>query len=608
VQHHEEDVMANKTSQPIPAVAAKQKPVAKATDRTAVAPTRGVDGAASASLDLDNLQPTNLLTLQRTIGNSATTRLIQTKLNVGPAGDRYEQEADRVAAQVMTMPASAETQPALQRAPDEEEELQMKPLAAPLAASITPLVQRAPEEEEELQMKPLAERVQRVEEEEELQAKPDVQRASSGAGFEVGGEFEQQLAASRGGGSPLSAEVRSFMEPRFGADFSGVRIHTGGESARLNRSVSAQAFTLGQDIYLGEGKSDVESDAGKSLLAHELTHVVQQNGSMVQRLADTNQPGRSLSNVETAVEETIQRVGPVITAEPKAGTSIHPTLSMGAANNKDAVMELQQKLATAAGSSSLITPSGVFDAATKDAVSMFQRKNGLTVNGVVDKATWDALDTQGKSNVGRVERTWEQIVGGATTGMTSQYTWRIERKRVVVSVGINFVADATHPPADMPAKKTQLRNSITDKWNRFKAVNAGTGESRKIVFEVVEAGGNTVTLINGAGVSDASHWYWGDVIQFPNVPAHEFGHLISLEDEYQRPEAAYRRLHPEATPDQITQARGAAGDYTDDKAMMGMGSIVEHPGADNDPEPRHVREFVKFLEKAEGGTWEAQRA
>jgi hypothetical protein len=248
-----------------------------------------------------------VLHLQQTVGNRAVSRLIQAKLTVGPAGDRYEQEADRVAQQVTAMsasimPAPAAQQPALQRAPDEEDELQMKPLVA----SITPLVQRAaaPEEEEiqtkslvqraaeeedELQMKPLLQRapieeeevqtksiVQRAaeEEEEELQAKPAVQRAAGGAGFEVSGNFEQQLPAT----------VRNFMEPRFGTDFSGVRIHTGSQSAQLNRSVSAQAFTLGQDIYLGEGKDDVESSAGKSLLAHELTHVVQQTGSyQVQR-------------------------------------------------------------------------------------------------------------------------------------------------------------------------------------------------------------------------------------------------------------------------------------------------------------------------------------
>jgi hypothetical protein len=294
----------------------KPKPVVSAVDSAAV---------QRALVDPLTASPEALLAAQKLTGNRAASRLIQTKLTVGPAGDQYEQEADRVAEQVMAMPAPAQTQAAVQRAPEDEEELQMKPLAAPLADSITPLVQRAPEEEEELQLKPLLQRaaieeeelqtkpivqrapeeeeelqlkpllqraaieeeelqtkpiVQRAPEEEELQAKPEIQRASTGAGFEVSGKFEQQLAASRGEGRPLPATVRNFMEPRFGSDFSGVRLHTGSQAAQLNRSISAQAFTLGRDIYLGEGKDDVESSAGKSLLAHELTHVVQQTGAV----------------------------------------------------------------------------------------------------------------------------------------------------------------------------------------------------------------------------------------------------------------------------------------------------------------------------------------
>ncbi len=269
--------------------------------------------------------PADILALQRTVGNRAVTRLIQTKLTVGPAGDQYEQEADRVAAQVMRMPS---VPPPVQRQAEEEEELQTKPLATSITPVIRrqaapeeeelqtkPLLQREvmPEEEEELQAKPLVQRdavpeeeelqtkpllqrevmpeeeeiqakslVQRQseEDEEELQTKPEAQRAASGAGFEMGGEFEQQLAASRSGGSPLPAEVRSFMEPRFGTDFSGVRLHTGSEAAQLNREVSAQAFTHGQDIYLAEGKTDFGSEQGKQLLAHELTHVVQQTGAI----------------------------------------------------------------------------------------------------------------------------------------------------------------------------------------------------------------------------------------------------------------------------------------------------------------------------------------
>jgi len=100
------------------------------------------------------------------------------------------------------------------------------------------------------------------------------------------------------------------MEPRFGADFSGVRIHTGSESAQLNRSVSAQAFTLGQDIYLGEGKDDLESAQGKQLLAHELTHVVQQTDRQIARAKRIDQAlQRTYENGDT--QHLIQRSRPL---------------------------------------------------------------------------------------------------------------------------------------------------------------------------------------------------------------------------------------------------------------------------------------------------------
>jgi hypothetical protein len=201
---------------------------------------------------------------------------IQPKLTVGAAHDPYEQEADQVAEQVMRMPAIVAAPPggadapepggnSIQRAPEEEEEIQTKPLAA----TIRPFVQRTTPKSEN-------EAVQRAaEDEDELQTK----RVSAADSFEVGGDFENRVAGS-GGGSPLPDETRAFMEPRFGMDFSGVRVHSGGEAAELNRSVSAQAFTLGRDIYLGEGQTDVASDGGKRLLAHELTHVVQQGGAV----------------------------------------------------------------------------------------------------------------------------------------------------------------------------------------------------------------------------------------------------------------------------------------------------------------------------------------
>ncbi|MBN1136786.1 MAG: DUF4157 domain-containing protein [Anaerolineae bacterium] len=296
-----------------------------------------------AITDLGQARPTDVIALQRVAGNRAVSRMIQAqslvlrKLTVGAANDHYEQEADRVAEQVLSVPTPA-TQPvtggSVQRQPEEEEEIQTKPLAV----SITPLVQRQGEEEEiqtsrlqrkgeeeEIQTKSLV-LLQRQGEEEEIQTKPLVQRRGDGS-FDAGSEVEQRLAAQKGGGEPLAGNVRSFMEPRFGADFSGVRVHTGGEAADLNRSLRAQAFTHGSDIYLGAGSADLGTTAGKQLLAHELAHTIQQGATRVQPRPAANVAAATSTIADGTLqrktgwvrEKTHARIGPA--AFPATATS-----------------------------------------------------------------------------------------------------------------------------------------------------------------------------------------------------------------------------------------------------------------------------------------------
>jgi hypothetical protein len=176
---------------------------------------------------------------------------IQTKLTVGAPGDKYEQEADQVAAQVMSMSVAPDSSPQVQRFGEEDNPVQRWSLAQ----SITPVVQR--QVDEQVQMRQL------------------VQRAFQTGGNQASGDLESRLNASKGGGSALAPEVRAFMEPRFGADFSSVRVHTGGEAVQMNRELGAQAFAHGSDVYFGAGKSPGNNE----LTAHELTHVVQQTGS-----------------------------------------------------------------------------------------------------------------------------------------------------------------------------------------------------------------------------------------------------------------------------------------------------------------------------------------
>ncbi|MBD3884259.1 DUF4157 domain-containing protein [Phormidium tenue FACHB-886] len=131
-----------------------------------------------------------------------------------------------------------------------------------------------------------------------------VQRSSDQAketGTQVGEGIESRLDQSRGGGSPLSSEVLAFMEPRFGADFTQVRVHTDSAAVQLSQELGAHAFAIGNDIYFGAGKSP----ANDNLTAHELTHVIQQNGANLQPSRPANedqQQTEHLSNTVTATD------------------------------------------------------------------------------------------------------------------------------------------------------------------------------------------------------------------------------------------------------------------------------------------------------------------
>jgi len=173
--------------------------------------------------------------------------LIQAKLKINKPGDIYEQEADRVAEQVMRM-----EEPRVQRQPVEEL-VQTKPV-------IAPLVQRQSEEGEE--------------EEDFLQTKE-----LPGQSSEVTPAFSSSIQSPKGGGQTLPESVRAYFEPRFGHDLSKVRVHTDSKAAEAARAVNARAFTIGRDVVFGEGQYAPGTSAGKRLIGHELTHVVQQRGN-----------------------------------------------------------------------------------------------------------------------------------------------------------------------------------------------------------------------------------------------------------------------------------------------------------------------------------------
>lgn len=230
---------------------------------------------------------------------------IQAKLHIGKPNDKYEVEADAVADKVVQRLSNKNTI----EQHNNGKNIQAKPIA-----SITPIssfiqtkcatckqeehLQKKEADEEllksTLQKKPIFEsnaepvsddenNVQRKcaaceQKEKLLQPKPE------GNSSNASSSIETSLSSSKGAGSPMNAVVKNNMESSFGIDFSSVRIHDNSAAIQMSKDLNAQAFTHGNDIYFNEGKYNPESASGKHLLAHELTHTVQQgnNNSVVQ--------------------------------------------------------------------------------------------------------------------------------------------------------------------------------------------------------------------------------------------------------------------------------------------------------------------------------------
>jgi hypothetical protein len=193
---------------------------------------------------------------------------IQTKLKIGEPGDKYEQEADRIADEVMRMP-----EPSVQRQlePEEEEEEMVQRRA--IANSISPISEGSNESE-------------------------------------IPSILHEVL---RSPGSPLDSQTRLFMESRLGNDFRQVRVHKDSQAIASAQMLNAKAYTLGQNVVFGEGQYTPETLPGKRLLAHELAHTLQQTRRSepctLQREENQEAPGKAAQpeQEETNAAKVVQQ-------------------------------------------------------------------------------------------------------------------------------------------------------------------------------------------------------------------------------------------------------------------------------------------------------------
>jgi hypothetical protein len=350
----------------------------------------------------------------------------QAKLSVNTPGDVYEQEADRVAEQVMRMPADSAALTVVAAREQQVQRCSGCGHGSPAPGQATCSACAAQQER--------------------VQAKE-----SPGAAPSLAPAVESQIGALRGGGSPLDGTARSWLEPRFGHDFSQVRVHTDQRAADTAQQIGARAFTLGSDIAFGPGEYQPGSDAGRKLLAHELTHVIQQGSDRVQPLLvqracgiedleEEEEPGSGIVVVDqlpsgaaaggeeaapvaevAAAEEpaaaanemieeeeanpppvTTPTVGEVSGAQNTASTASNqnattapqsggarPMLRQGSTGA--AVVELQTKL-NSHGAQPPLDTDGIFGPLTRNAVIAFQSSKGLVPDAIVGPLTWGELD------------------------------------------------------------------------------------------------------------------------------------------------------------------------------------------------------------------------
>ena len=270
-------------------ISKKTSPLVNSTPISKTVPTSSYGSLSSivqrAQQDVDSINGDERQQLESAIGTKATGEVLmgkqwvpefkgvssqlwgtvplQAKLTIGEVGDKYEQEADRVAASVV-------------------EQINCPATVSTVQSGVVQ------QKEEALRMKPM------------------LQRREAIAGGEASAKLSGEINRARGGGQSLDAGLQKSMGQAMGADFSGVRVHRSARADSLNQSLGARAFTTGRDLFFRKGEYQPGSRQGQKLIAHELTHVVQQTPHSADARRNTIQR-LFLDNRDRAFERSIKK-------------------------------------------------------------------------------------------------------------------------------------------------------------------------------------------------------------------------------------------------------------------------------------------------------------
>jgi len=322
-------------------------------------------------------------------------------------------------------------------------------------------------------------------------------------------------------GQPLDQRTRAFMEPRFGQDFSSVRVHSDGKAAESARAVNAQAYTVGNKIVFGDGQYPCSTFAGQQLLAHELAHTLQQKS-----LPYSSEPLTITNPGDNAEREADRAAAGVLTgSKPQTGTSA------------------STQVARQAGG------TGPDAKPQTDPAKPDPSKSGQS------KTDQSKADPSKKEAPKRPEQETEQGIKRSGFGL---FDTELDRKladqnqpcRMTLKVNVNFTPQGTWPPGSFAKWQNDLVRIVTNRWSfRFMLAPAQPCQDEPCksatailkVVPVATPGANvhnvTVNYVKPPGTrSDSSTLYAADVkspgkdLRKGHVTAsHEAGHWLGLE-------------------------------------------------------------------------------
>ena len=477
------------------------------------------------------------------IKNDSEKSIIQPQLHVGQPNDEFEREADSVADSVMRQsdennldrqPVEEEeelVQPALQMQPIEEEEqlqtsVQMQPIKEEEGEEvIQSKSQSEPDllqmkctdcaEEDELSKMVLEKAVGNSEEplvthgRAILGKKPQqklIQTKSTGKKPHISADFEHRLQTEKNNnGEGLPKSIKNQMSAGFARNLDNVRIHNNRKAAELNNAINAKAFTNGNHIFFNSGQYNPYSFQGKHLIAHELTHTIQQGavkrGNTIQRtIGDGHDfPAASRFSGNVALEATFDNQR--LIRNGHRGTHVRLI--------QEALIRLGYELPRFGADSD-------FGVETENAVRAFQQDVGLSVDGIVGPNTVDFLDKRDRGV--EVNPPTRPVTANAPFDVSNA----IVRPGATPSIALGTCEAGLTFPENVQVGLDMIRNGANWQPILTQVVGNYSLQHRLLpgMTEVTGPGGNTtaanycaqITELNALGVCPGGRWYMDSAI------------------------------------------------------------------------------------------------